>query len=87
MHFQDFVQHPWQKQSTPTSHGLSVVSSSSGDVALGSGYGPVSGKLASEFLSSAVNARMDMVSRPSDISVEGFESSPVSLLRCFIFAD
>lgn len=84
MHFQDFVQHPWQKQSTQTSHGLSAASSSSGDVALGSGYGPVSGKVASEFLSNAGNARMDMVSRPSDISVDGFESSPVSLLRCLV---
>ncbi|KAG7644767.1 CCR4-Not complex Not1 subunit [Arabidopsis thaliana x Arabidopsis arenosa] len=78
--YEDFVQHPWQKQSTQTSHGLSAASSSSGDVALGSGYGPVSGKVASEFLSNAGNARMDMVSRPSDISVDGFESSPVSLL-------
>lgn len=56
----------------------------SGDVALGSGYGPVSGKVASEFFFSAGNARMDMVSRPTDISVDGFESSPVSLLRCFV---
>lgn len=86
MHFQDFVQLPWQKQSTQTSHGLSAASSSSGDAGIGSGYGPVSGKLASDFLSSAGNARMDMVSRPSDISVEGFESSPVSLLRCFVVA-
>ncbi|XP_019098237.1 PREDICTED: CCR4-NOT transcription complex subunit 1-like isoform X9 [Camelina sativa] len=77
--YEDFVQHPWQKQSTQTSHGLSAASSSSSDVALGSGYGPVSGKVASDFLSSAGNARMDMVSRPSDISVDGFESS-VSLL-------
>jgi CCR4-NOT transcription complex subunit 1 len=82
--YEDFVQHPWQKQSTQTSHGLSAASSSSGDVALGSGYGPVSGKVASEFLSNAGNARMDMVSRPSDISVDGFESSPVSLLRCLV---
>ncbi|VVA89571.1 unnamed protein product [Arabis nemorensis] len=78
--YEDFVQLPWQKQSTQTSHGLSAASSSSGDVGIGSGYGPVSGKLASDFASSAANARMDMVSRPSDISVEGFESSPVSLL-------
>uniref|UniRef100_A0A1J3EG21 CCR4-NOT transcription complex subunit 1 n=1 Tax=Noccaea caerulescens TaxID=107243 RepID=A0A1J3EG21_NOCCA len=78
--YEDFVQLPWQKQSNQTSHGLSAASSSSGDVGLGSGYGPVSGKIASDLLSSAGNARMDMVSRPSDISVEGFESSPVSLL-------
>ncbi|EOA39181.1 hypothetical protein CARUB_v10012145mg [Capsella rubella] len=68
--YEDFVQHPWQKQPTQTSHGLSAASSSSTDVALGSGYGPLSG---------AGNAHMDMVSRPSDISVDGFESS-VSLL-------
>ena len=79
---QDFVQLPWQKQSTHTSHGLSAASSSSGEVGLGSNYGPVSGKSASDSLSGAEHARMDMVSRASDLSVEGFES-PVSLLRCF----
>lgn len=82
MHFQDFVQLPWQKQSTQTSHGLSAASSSSGDVGLSSSYGPASGRSASDFLSSAGNARMDNVSRALDISVEGFESSPVSILRC-----
>ncbi|KAL1217144.1 hypothetical protein V5N11_021478 [Cardamine amara subsp. amara] len=70
--YEDFVQHPWQKQSTQTSHGVSAASSSSGDVVLGSGYNP------------AGNARMDMVSRPSDISAEGFESSPVSLLSSHV---
>ena len=74
--FQEFFQLPWQKQSTHTSHGLS------GEVGLGSNYGPVSGKSASDSLSGAEHARMDMVSRASDLSVEGFES-PVSLLRCF----
>ncbi|KAJ0235619.1 Transcription regulator [Hirschfeldia incana] len=77
--YEDFVQLPWQKQSTYTSHGLSTASSSSGEVGLGSGYGPVSGKSASDSLSGAENARMDMVSRASDLSVEGFES-PVSHL-------
>ena len=86
MRFQDFVQLPWQKQTTQTSHGLSAASSSSGDVGLSSSYGPASGKSASDFLSSAGNARMDNVSRPLDISVEGFESPPVSLLRCFAVA-
>ncbi|KFK42579.1 hypothetical protein AALP_AA1G013800 [Arabis alpina] len=76
--YEDFVQLPWQKQSTQTSHGVSTASSSSGDV--GIGYGAVSGKLASDFSSSAGNARMDMVAQPSDNSVEGFESSPLSLL-------
>ncbi|CAF2287961.1 unnamed protein product [Brassica rapa subsp. narinosa] len=33
--YEEFVQLPWQKQSTHTSHGLS------GEVGLGSGYGPV----------------------------------------------
>ncbi|KAG2320415.1 hypothetical protein Bca52824_013628 [Brassica carinata] len=78
--YEDFVQLPWQKQSTQTSHGLSAASSSSGDVGLSSNYGPASGKSASDFLSSTGNARMDNVSRALDISVEGFESSPVSLL-------
>ncbi|KAG2243118.1 hypothetical protein Bca52824_095035 [Brassica carinata] len=78
--YEDFVQLPWQKQTTQTSHGLSAASSSSGDVGLSSSYGPASGKSASDFLSSAGNARMDNVSRPLDISVEGFESPPVSLL-------
>ncbi|KAF8103354.1 hypothetical protein N665_0188s0292 [Sinapis alba] len=78
--YEDFVQLPWQKQSAQTSHGLSAASSSSGDVGLGSGYGLVSGKNASDFESSAGNARMDTASRASDISVEGFQSSPVSLL-------
>ncbi|KAJ0245364.1 Transcription regulator [Hirschfeldia incana] len=78
--YEDFVQLPWQKQSTQTSHGLSAASSSSGDVGLSSSYGPASGKSASDFLSIAANARMDNVSRALDISVEGFESSPVSLL-------
>ncbi|ESQ36840.1 hypothetical protein EUTSA_v10006521mg [Eutrema salsugineum] len=78
--YEDFVQLPWQKQSAQTSHSVSAASSSSGDVGLVSGYGPVSAKIASEFLSSAGNVRMDMVSRPSDIPVEGFESSTVSLL-------
>ncbi|KAL0703038.1 hypothetical protein Bca4012_069463 [Brassica carinata] len=78
--YEDFVQLPWQKQTTQTSHGLSAASSSSGDVGLSSTYGPASGKSASDFLSSAGNARMDNVSRPLDISVEGFESPPVSLL-------
>ncbi|KAF8111472.1 hypothetical protein N665_0074s0008 [Sinapis alba] len=77
--YEDFVQLPWQKQSTHTSHSLSAASSSSGEVGLGSGYGPVSGKNASDSLSGAENARMDMVSRASDLSVEGLES-PVSLL-------
>ncbi|KAL0654744.1 LOW QUALITY PROTEIN: hypothetical protein Bca4012_097435 [Brassica carinata] len=77
--YEDFVQLPWQKQSTHTSHGLSAASSSSGEVGLGSNYGPVSGKSASDSLSGAEHARMDMVSRASDLSVEGFES-PVSLL-------
>ncbi|CAN7061516.1 unnamed protein product [Brassica rapa subsp. trilocularis] len=58
---------PWQKQSTHTSHGLS------GEAGLGSGYGPVSGKGASDSLSGAEIARMDMVSRASDLSDEGFE--------------
>ncbi|XP_048599241.1 CCR4-NOT transcription complex subunit 1-like isoform X1 [Brassica napus] len=78
--YEDFVQLPWQKQTTQTSHGLSAASSSSGDVGLSSSYGPASGKSASDFLSSARNARMDNVSQPLDISVEGFESPPVSLL-------
>ncbi|KAF8113037.1 hypothetical protein N665_0058s0130 [Sinapis alba] len=78
--YEDFVQLPWQKQSTQSSHGLSAASSSSGDVGLSSSYGPASGKSASDILSSAGNARMDNVSRALDISVEGFESSPVSLL-------
>ncbi|CAH2039394.1 unnamed protein product [Thlaspi arvense] len=78
--YEDFVQLPWQKQSVQTSHGLPAASSSSGDVGLGSGYGPVSVKNGSDFLTSAGNARMDLVPRPSDISVEGFESTPVSLL-------
>lgn len=77
--YEDFVQLPLQKQSTHTSHGLSTASSSSGEVGLGSGYGPVSGKSSSDSLSGAVNARMDMVTRASDLSVEGFES-PVSFL-------
>ncbi|CAH8358576.1 unnamed protein product [Eruca vesicaria subsp. sativa] len=78
--YEDFVQLPLQKQSTQTSHGFSTASSSSGDLGLSSSYGPASGKSASEFLSSAGNARIDNVSRALDISVEGFESSPVSLL-------
>ncbi|CAN6981983.1 unnamed protein product [Brassica rapa subsp. trilocularis] len=77
--YEDFVQLPWQKQSIHTSHGLSAASSSSGEVGLGSNYGPVSGKSASDSLSGAENARMDMVSRASDLSVEGFES-PFALL-------
>ncbi|WZZ84220.1 hypothetical protein YC2023_104792 [Brassica napus] len=68
--YEDFVQLPWQKQSTHTSHGLSAASSSSGEVGLGSNYGPVSGKSASDSLSGAEHARMDMVSRASDLSVE-----------------
>ncbi|WZZ19713.1 hypothetical protein YC2023_112802 [Brassica napus] len=68
--YEDFVQLPWQKQSIHTSHGLSAASSSSGEVGLGSNYGPVSGKSASDSLSGAENARMDMVSRASDLSVE-----------------
>ncbi|KAL0732249.1 hypothetical protein Bca4012_008458 [Brassica carinata] len=77
--YEDFVQLPWQKQSTHTSHGLSAASSSSGEVGPGSGYGPESGKNASDSLSGSENARMDMVSRASDLSVEALES-PVSLL-------
>ncbi|CAH8310228.1 unnamed protein product [Eruca vesicaria subsp. sativa] len=78
--YEDFVQLPLQKQSAQTSHGLFAASSSSGDVGLGNGFGPVSGKNASDFESSAGNTRTDMASRASDISVEGFQSSPVSLL-------
>ncbi|CAN8310796.1 unnamed protein product [Cochlearia groenlandica] len=78
--YEDFVQLPWQKQSTQSPHSLSAASSSSGDVGLGSVYGPVSGKIASDFLSSAGNARDDLVPRESDISVEGLESSAVSFL-------
>ncbi|KAJ0255219.1 CCR4-NOT transcription complex subunit 1 [Hirschfeldia incana] len=78
--YEDFVQIPWQKQSAQTSHGLSAASSSYGDVGLGSGYGPVSGKSASDFESNAGNARTDMASRASNISMEGFQSSPISLL-------
>lgn len=81
MHFQDFVQLPLQKQSTQTSHDLSAASSSSVDVGLSSSYGPSSGKSTSDLLYSAGNTRMDNVSRAMDIPVEGFESSPVSLLR------
>ncbi|KAL0866576.1 hypothetical protein Bca101_045694 [Brassica carinata] len=77
--YEDFIQ-PWQKQPAQTSHGLSAASSSSGDVGLGSGYGPVSGKNASDFESSAGNARTDMASRASDNSMEGFHSSQISLL-------
>ncbi|KAF3523583.1 hypothetical protein F2Q69_00048859 [Brassica cretica] len=78
--YEDFVQLSWQKQSAQTSHGLSVASSSSGDVGLGNGYGPVSGKNASDFESSAGNDRTDMANRASDTSMEGFQSSPISLL-------
>ncbi|CAN8296001.1 unnamed protein product [Cochlearia groenlandica] len=77
--YEDFVQLPWQKQSIQSSHSSAAASSSSGDVELGSGHGPASGIVASDFLSSAGNAQMDMVSRPSDIFVENFEPSPVSL--------
>ncbi|KAL0662601.1 hypothetical protein Bca4012_099438 [Brassica carinata] len=78
--YEDFVQLSWQKQSAQTSHGLSVASSSSGDVGLGNGYGPVSGKNASDFESSAGNDRTDMAYWASDTSMEGFQSSPISLL-------
>ncbi|XP_022553233.2 CCR4-NOT transcription complex subunit 1 isoform X1 [Brassica napus] len=78
--YEDFVQHPWQKQSAQTSHGLSVASSSSGDVGFGNGYGPVSGKNASDFESSAGNDRTDMAYRASDTSMESFQSCPISLL-------
>ncbi|KAG5379543.1 hypothetical protein IGI04_027385 [Brassica rapa subsp. trilocularis] len=78
--YEDFVQHPWQKQSAQTSHGLSVASSSSGDVGFGNGYGPVSGKYASDFESSAGNDRTDMAYRASDTSMESFQSCPMSLL-------
>ncbi|XP_019058124.1 PREDICTED: CCR4-NOT transcription complex subunit 1 isoform X2 [Tarenaya hassleriana] len=76
--YEDFVQLPWQKQSTQSSHGLSAVPSSSGEVGIGGGYGSLSGKQSSGISSSAANVGMDMVSRSSDISVEGFESSSVA---------
>ncbi|XP_019056501.1 PREDICTED: CCR4-NOT transcription complex subunit 1-like [Tarenaya hassleriana] len=78
--YEDFVQLPWQKQSTQSSHGLSGGSSSSGDVGLGGDCGSLSGKQVSGFSSSAGNGGLDLVSRSSDIAAEGFEFSSVAPL-------